>query len=139
MKTLKTLIACLILAISCVALIGCDKDNKIGYNEDKEDNSSKHSEIIGSWRYVENAGDDSPIEIVWVFSADGRFYQTFPADSAFGGFETREGTYQYDGKTLTIRYNGEMWSEIYNVVISGDSMTVMPNNNEVPPLTFHRQ
>ena len=108
MKTLKTIIACLILAISCVAFVGCNKD--------KEERGDNTNSIVGRWRY--STGDG--MNVTLTFNADGTYVEhvNVPYDDYI-----LRGTYVYATPYLIITYEGaDVSGEIHQhtATINGD-------------------
>ncbi|MBP3550771.1 MAG: lipocalin family protein [Alistipes sp.] len=110
MKTLKTIIACLILAISCVAFVGCNKDKE-------ENNNGNANSIVGTWRYSESGGSYGE----WTFTASGMFEYRY-GDMSMNHSDSYSGTYEYKAPYLTYHIIGETETFTEHVVIEGNKM-----------------
>ena len=104
MKTLKTIIACLILAISCVAFVGCDKE--------KEEENSNTNSIVGTWCCQLDSNESD----TWDFSANGTWKERYR--DAYGDLYVYYGTYVYNPPYLTITEDGESYTDM--ATVNGD-------------------
>ena len=107
MKTLRTIIAFLVLAIACVS---CDIDKK------QIDKYNDADLIVGKWRH--KSGDE-----IFVFNANGTFENRFHLDD--GELIIVHGPYTYEPPFLTIGDDEDEGDyEIWYVTISEDKMTI---------------
>ncbi len=111
MKTLKTIIACLILAISCVAFVGCNKD------KDSDSKGSSNS-IVGTWRSGENMYGDFTI---YTFNADGTYSErSVSYNNNYD--ETWYGTYLFEPPYLTLYDEASSYPYTIRVTMNGNTM-----------------
>ena len=109
MKTLKTIIACLIMALSCATFVGCDKE------KDSDSNGGSNS-IVGTWRY-----SDGDCEDIYVFKSNGTYENRF-TPRVYEKTYVYYGTYQYQPPYLTFHEDGDSW--VVSVSINGNTMTM---------------
>ena len=83
--------------------------------KDKDDELNISPEIIGTW--VSSAELET---IAYTFETNGKFVETYTYQ---GQSENDYGTYTYDGKILTLKYD-DGTVESYPIVISGNTLTM---------------
>ena len=105
MRKLKLFLLLFIAAVATCNLTAC---------KDKDDDKNNNSSIIGTWEDKYEIGYDRI-----TFNTNGSF--TWVIVEYDYGTDTKYGTYNYNGKILTLKYNdGDI--KTYEVTVSGNQM-----------------
>lgn len=116
MKKIIALSLCLLF----FGFIGCSSGGGSGSSGD---NDNIGSALVGTWSMVSSDGDSCSGCIVLTFNADGTGSVTDNIGYYYPAGTTVQGTWNYDGVSLTVTANDGTYSETDPASISGNTLT----------------